>query len=243
MGKKLLYSAILSLLLMSAKSTGGLKRLNLVHFSISVPKGWSYQLRKGTDSFVGVIVTRKSFLSFDYSIEGYANHLTPTAQEYLKSKDWLRDCPLYKADVTYTAPYNVKNERLKQMKEKGIKDPTKVKVEADPCIVAKITTHLPTPQQHSKYPDADYIADMAYNGQTTNVPIQLPSIIKSENIKVDTTPQYIIKTVWPKTPGKGITGIFIKSRKSRLNFNIENANLSPLEEEQALKAFKTIVLK
>jgi hypothetical protein len=109
--------------------------------------------------------------------------------------------------------------------------------------VAKKSTHLPTSQQHTQYPTADYIGELVYQGQTTYVPIQLPDMIKSENIRVDTTNQYIIKTVWPKTPGKGITGIYIKSRKSRLNFNLESSHLSEREEEQALQAFKTIVLR
>lgn len=243
MGKKWLYTAILPWLLLSAKSTGGHRRLNVTHFTISVPRGWSYQIRKGAHSFVGMIITKRSYLSFDYSTDGYANHLTPTPQEYLKSKEWLRDCPLYKTGVTYTAPYNVKNETARQMKARGIKDPNQVKVEADPCMVAKKNTHLPTPQQHARYPTADYIADLVYQGQTTYVPIQLPDMIKSENIRVDTTDKYVIKTVWPKTAGKGITGIYIKSRKSRLNFNLESSHLSAREEEQALQAFKTIVLK
>jgi len=243
MGKKWLYTAILPWLLLSAAPTGGWKRLNVTHFSISVPKGWSYQIRKGEDSFVGIIRTKRSYLSFDYSIQGYANHLTPSAQEYLNSKEWLRDCPLYKTDVTYTAPYNVKNEKARQMREKGIKDPNLIKVEADPCMVAQKNVHLPTPQQHAKYPTADYIGDLVYKGETTYVPIQLPEMIKNENIRVDTTDKYIIKTVWPKTHGRGITGIYIKYRKSRINFNLESSNLSQQEEEQALRAFKTIVFK
>lgn len=244
MGKKWLFTAILPWLLVSATPAGGgWKRLNVTRFTISVPKSWKYQIRKGVDSFVGIIITKRSYLSFDYSTQGYANHLTPTVQEYLKSKDWLRDCPLYKTDVTYTAPYNVKNEKARQMKERGIKDSNLIKVEADPCIVAKKNVHLPTPEQRAKYPTADYIADLVYKGQTTYVPITLPGIIKNQNIRVDTTDKYIIKTVWPKIPGKGITGIYIKSRKSHLNFDLESSRLSAQEEQQALRAFKTIQLK
>jgi hypothetical protein len=174
---------------------------------------------------------------------GYANHLTPTTDEYIKTEQWLMDCPLYKVGVTYTAAFNVKNEKARQMKEKGITDSSLVKVEADPCFMAKKNIHLPTPAQNKKYPKADYIAELTYKGETAYVPIELPKEIKSENIKVDSTDKYIIKTIWPKITGKGETGVYIQSRSSNFNFNLVGLNLSKQEQEQTLQVFKTIEFK
>ncbi|MBD1386356.1 hypothetical protein IDJ75_13815 [Mucilaginibacter rigui] len=66
---------------------------------------------------------------------------------------------------------------------------------------------------------------------------------ESQNIKIDSSGEYIIKTTWPKIAGKGITGIYMQSRKSSLNFQINGRDLSKEHQEQALTAFKTIKIK
>ncbi len=219
------------------------KTLDLNVFSIDIPKVWKYRKEQGEDSFVGVIKTKKSVLEFDYSTHGYANHLTPTIDEYLKSEYWLQNCPLYKVGVTYRASFNVEKEKASLMKEKGITDSTLVKVEADPYFIAKKYVHLPNSQQHFKYPKADFIADLIYKGDTTFFPIQIPAAIKNKNIKVDSTAKYITKTIWPKIAGEGLTGVYIQSRNSGLNFNLVGNNLSQAEQGLALQAFKTIKFK
>lgn len=60
---------------------------------------------------------------------------------------------------------------------------------------------------------------------------------------MDTTATYITKTVWPKQIGKGTTGIFIKARQTRLTFNLVGQNLNKFDQEEALKAFKTIKIR
>jgi len=180
-------------------------------------------------------------LQFDCSSMGYANHLTPTEDEYLQSKEWLMNyTPFYKVGVTYTANFNVKNEKARQMKEKGITDSTLVKVEADPSYETKTNIHKPTLEQIKKYPKADYVADLTYHDSTIHIPVELPLEITMENIKIDTTADNIIKTVWPKISGRGITGVYIKKRTSNLNFNMVGDNLSEEDENLALRAFKTI---
>lgn len=64
-----------------------------------------------------------------------------------------------------------------------------------------------------------------------------------ENIHIDSTNNFVTKIIWPKIIGKGITGIYIHSRKSSLNFQMNGKNLSARDQELALKAFKTIQLK
>lgn len=59
----------------------------------------------------------------------------------------------------------------------------------------------------------------------------------------DTSINYITNTIRPKTQGRGITGIYIHSRKSSFNFQMNAQGLSAKDEADALKAFKTITFK
>ena len=67
--------------------------------------------------------------------------------------------------------------------------------------------------------------------------------LTEENIHIDSTDNFITKIIWPKIVGKGTTGIYIHSRKSSLNFQMNGKNLSEKDQELALRAFKSIVLK
>lgn len=221
----------------------GDKGLDLGAFKITIPNEWNYQKRQGEDSFIGEITGNDVVIYFDCSGNGYASHLIPTQDEYLNKEQWLRDCPLYKPGVTYTANFNVKNEKVRQMKEKGLTDTALVQVEGDPCFNAKKKISAPTAEQKQKYPKADYVAELTYKDDKAIIPIEIPLTIKNHNFKIDTTVNYIIKTIWPKFSGAGMTGIYIHSRKSKLNFQMSAKNLSAKDQELALKAFKTIVLK
>lgn len=217
------------------------KVLDLGVFRISIPKDWKYKEVEGEDSFIGYILGPGVDFSFDYSDHGYANSLIQTEAEYLKNEEWLRGCPLYKPGIIYTANFNVANEKARQMKEKGITDSSLVKVEGDPCFNAKKQINKPTPTQSIKYPTADYIGVLIYRGDTTNVPVVIPRKIKKQNFKIDTTEKYIVKTIWTKKASDGLTGIFVRSRKSSFNFKMSAYNLSAKDQELALKSFKTIV--
>ena len=69
-----------------------------------------------------------------------------------------------------------------------------------------------------------------------------PDEAKLHHFAIDTSEKFISKTVWPKTPGKGTTGIYIRSRVSSLSFNLDGSNLSQKEQDEALGAFKTLIL-
>jgi hypothetical protein len=71
----------------------------------------------------------------------------------------------------------------------------------------------------------------------------LDELANGEHVIIDSTDDFVTKTVWPKIVGKGLTGIYIHSRKSSLNFQMNGKNLSEKNQELALKAFKTISLK
>jgi len=244
MTKKWLLTIIIPLFIGCVFMADEWKELDLGAFKISVPQNWKYEdPGEQEDSFIGQITGSHVVLSFDCSNMGYANHLIPTEQEYLKKNEWDRGGAFYKVGVTYTADFNVKNERAAQMKKLGTTDSTLVHVEADPSYQTKTNIHLPSTSQKSKYPKADYIADMTYKDSTIYISIEIPVGIKMHHIQVDTTENYIIKTVWPKVPGKGMTGIYIKSRSSSSNFQMNGSNLSAENQKLALIAFKTIKLK
>jgi len=221
------------------------KELNLNSFKITIPKSWIYLKEQGDDSFVGGIkISGRDGLSFDCSNNGYANDLIPTEQSYLTKGTWkMGRSFFYKVGVTYTANFNVHNERLRQMKEKGITDSSLVNVEADPSYETVEKLYRPTAEQKLKFPKADYIADLTYRKSTIIVPIEIPAETKAHYIKIDSTEKYVTKTIWPKVAGKGMTGVYIHSRNSRFNFQMSGNNLSITDQALALQAFKTIKFK
>lgn len=66
---------------------------------------------------------------------------------------------------------------------------------------------------------------------------------KHYSILSDSTKEYVTKFIWPKTPGHGMTGVYIRSRKSTFNFQMNARDLSAKDEADVLKAFKTITFK
>jgi len=103
--------------------------------------------------------------------------------------------------------------------------------------------HLPDDLQKIKFPKADYVADLTYKGNTIYLPIEIPEEIKAQHIELDSNSSYVFKTIWPKVAGKGMTGIYIHSRSSNSNFQMNGGDLSLTDQELTLKAFKTIELK
>jgi len=67
--------------------------------------------------------------------------------------------------------------------------------------------------------------------------------IKQCNFHTDSDRNYRYITIWPKVTGRGMTGIYISSRNSPANFQMNGNNLSAKNQMLALQAFKTIELK
>ncbi|TSJ40610.1 hypothetical protein FO440_12735 [Mucilaginibacter corticis] len=65
----------------------------------------------------------------------------------------------------------------------------------------------------------------------------------SHHIKIDSSGKFLIKTIYPKKIGQGMTGIYIKDRSSTFDFQMNGMNLSAEDQQSALKAFKTITFK
>jgi hypothetical protein len=107
----------------------------------------------------------------------------------------------------------------------------------------KKTIHRPTPEQRKQFPKADYIVDFTFKEKTVYKPIEIPEGIKAQNIRIDSMDNYVLKTIWPKVTGKGITCLYIYSRSSRVNFLLVGIALSAKDQDLALQAFKTIRLK
>jgi hypothetical protein len=221
--KKLFFIALLPIILLACKhgakssSTDNTwHELDLKSFKLSLPPHWHYQQDQGIDSFVGYIIGPNDSLSFDFSSMGYANHLIQSEQEYLKSNYWQRECYFCKNGVTYSRT---------------------------PDMDAKIKIHTPAVKQKSRYPGADYVADMTYKDSTVYIPIEVPTEIKAHNIEQKSEGSYIIKTIWPKTTSKGMTGVYYQNKSSNLNFRLSGNNLSKHDQDLALQMFKTIVIK
>jgi hypothetical protein len=192
----------------------GWKDLDVKLFKILVPQNWKFNdPGNQEDSFVGHITGPKVILSFDYSDQGYANHLLQTEQEFIKEKSWMYIPSYFEGTKANTGNF----------------------------IVKKITK--PTNKQKTEFPGSDYIAQISYNGKVFYEDITIPHEIKGHFIKIDTVGKYIFKTIWPKTPGMGVTGIYIHSRSSSFNFQMSGRNLSVQNQQVALKAFKTITFK
>jgi len=214
------------------------KKLETNYFSMEMPAGWEYQPGNGTDSFVGTITTSSGTINFEYSTKGYASSLISTEQQFLSDqKNWATStCYFCQPDVNYVAATEVENEK----KRLSLKDTTIVKVE--PNIEYSKRIYKPEGKWRRYYPGADYLAELQYKDSIIYVPIRIPQSIKTHDLSIDTTAQYIVKTVWPKVGETGTTGIYFKSRTSALNFNMQGTDLSADEQQKALKAFKTIKL-
>lgn len=108
---------------------------------------------------------------------------------------------------------------------------------------SKIIVHKPNSADKVKFPKADFVADITNEGKTNSIAIEIPAEINAHHIKIDSTDKYIFKTIWPKTPGKGMTGIYFHNRTSHFNFQMSGRNLSAKDQQLALQAFKTITFK
>lgn len=216
------------------------KTLDLGTFEITVPKNWEFKPIKSFDSNAGFINSPGMELVFDYSVNGFAAPLLETEKEYLQSNRWVQECFFCKDGITYTSAITGNETRMIQV---SAKDTTKIKAEGYPFYRSKVNIRLPTSAEKNKFSKADYIADITFRDSTIHHPIEIPAEIKAHHIVVDTTAKYIIKTIWPKVTQKGMTGVYIHSRKSYLNFMMDSKNLSLANQQLALAAFKTIKFK
>lgn len=221
------------------------KELDIGVFKINIPQNWEYQKQQGIDSFVGNIkISNSAYLTFDCSNMGYANHLIQTEQEYLNSHYWYAPGGYFhKPGIIYTnnSKVTIAGVRADVMKKRGITDTSLVKVEGYPENEMKKFIHQPTTQQKKEFPNADYVADITYRGSKIFESIIIPEKIKTHNIQLDSNDKYVYKTIWPKVAGKGMTGIYIHSRSSSFNFQMCAMNLPAIDQQNALKAFKTII--
>ncbi|GAA4341083.1 hypothetical protein GCM10023149_53060 [Mucilaginibacter gynuensis] len=85
--------------------------------------------------------------------------------------------------------------------------------------------------------------DYSAKGYANNLKHITDSNAKAYNIRIDSTDRYVVRTVWPKVAGKGTTGIHYKGSTSRFAFSVAGYNLIKKDQELALAAFKTIVIK
>ena len=225
-----------------ASSSGDIQTLDLKYFSIEVPKNWKYIKQQGIDSFVGEIRGPGVKLSFDCSSMGYASDLIQAPEEYIKRQILISYSFLFnKPDVIYTRKENVENVRNEEMKKLTTTDTSLVKVR--PYIRPASKIYLPTKNDLERFKDADYLVDLTYNDSTITVGVALPADIRKHNITIDTVGQFIVKTIWPKKAGKGMTGVYYKKINSDFDLQINGQDLGEQQQRDVLKAFKTIQIK
>lgn len=201
-------------------------------FIIEVPGNWEYVQENGMDSFVGRIVGDSMSLSFDKSSMGYANHLIESEEEYLESGFWdIGNAPYMKPGVIYTSG-DVKGERDRTMKEKGITDTALVLVEK-----------IQKPEREVVKEDGEYWGILTFKDTSVKLKIQIPEETTQHEITVDTVSSYIRKIIRPKEGYGGMTGIYLEKINSGSNFNLYGYNLSRSNQEKAIRAFKTIKIK
>jgi hypothetical protein len=212
-------------------------RLDLGPFSLQVPKNWRHKEEQGIDSFVGSIVGPRVKLFFDYSKMGYANPLIKTPEEYAMDASSGFFYVFMKPGVIYTTG-DVDALRREEMKKVNVTDTSKILVEK--TIIPTTKIYKPSERSENMYKEADFIVELTHQDSTVTMPMTIPEEIKKYNIRIDTTDRYIIKTIWPKKAGDGMTGVYYKSINSSFNMQIHGTNLSSKDQENALKAFKTI---
>ncbi|MGB0523175.1 MAG: hypothetical protein ACPGJS_09450 [Flammeovirgaceae bacterium] len=214
--------------------TDELKIINTGNFEIEVPANWKYNKAQGVDSFVGSITGEGVNLSFDWSEMGYANPLIPTEKEYIyeNTYDWMPiNAPYFEAEVVYTSG-DVEETRARIMKEKGITDPEKVRVEP-----------FQIPTKEIDFQNGTYTATLTYKDTAIQVKIDIPARIKKHEIEVDTIGRYRRKLIRPKKGEKGITGVYFKDLNADFNFNLAGNVEGTTNQENAIVAFKTIKIK
>jgi hypothetical protein len=157
------------------------KQLDLGVFSITVPKEWGYKPVRWIDSFGGKIIGQKIQLNILFSNQGFSDSLTQTEEQYIKRGSWSRECYFCIPDVTYISSEDATQAIADEMKKRGIKDPSLIKIEPLPEYKTKRVIRRPTKPEKSQYPTADYIADLTYHNKSISVPIEIPEEIKNQN--------------------------------------------------------------
>lgn len=212
-------------------------------FVIKVSNNWRYIEGKGLDSFVGMFVIdsedRKDTLHFDFSESGFANSLIPSQSEYIDEHRWEWEPQEFfiKPGIYYTSG-DLQAFKKQIMKEEGITDSLKVRVEPIPRPEVKVVQDFPDSTNSS------YVAYLTYRDSTVTVRVELPDKIQNHQIMVDTVGYYKRKIILPKENQKeGMTGIYLKDLTSLLNFQINGSNLPKDVQAQAIEAFESIKIK
>ena len=197
------------------------KSINTGQFEIDVPVSWEYIKERGIDSFIGKIKGNGVELNFDLSKFGYANHLIPTETEYIYETEyqWMPLAPYQKKGVYYTTG-NVKGERERIMKSKGITDTSLVIVEPfqnpDILIIKE---------------NNQYSATLTYKDTIVRLNIEIPEKVKDHIFEIDTINNYKRKIVYPKSGKKGMTGVYMEDLNSSFNFNLVGENIDMNNQE------------
>jgi hypothetical protein len=231
---------LIGLLLLAYAIDSDWKLMDLGRFSLEVPDNWEYKPAAGIDSFVGSIIGPNVDLEFDCSRSGYVNPLIETPEEYAASASRHFSIVFMKPGVVYTSGDVAAQKKLQ---EKSVRKRDRAKVRVEAAIVPEKKIYKPSAEDLKKYKDADFMVELRHKDSVVVMPITLSPEHKKHHISVDTVQNVLVKLIWPKTPGDGMTGVYMRQIGGRSDLNIVGNNLNLIDQEIALKAFRTIKLK
>lgn len=198
------------ILLLFLPQNDAAKLLDLEKFSIELPKGWGYSPQQGDDSFVGAFHTEHTYLSFDYSEDGYSNSFVETEQEFLQGE--------YDSAI-----------RNQLLLDNGFELNTYP-------FERKIVKEF----NKDDYPNADYLGIWSYPQKTICFPIKVPADIRRHNVHQKVLDYFYVKFVSPKQHGNGYFGIYFKDLNSNFTFSMSTHNYQSKDLQEMISLFRSI---
>jgi hypothetical protein len=202
-------------------STYQWKTIEVGDYLINFPPDFELIKDKGVDSYVGRIKGDSMYFGFDFGY--YSDDFIEAPQEYLEDGCWKHIIPyqFMQAGCTYDLT-NTPQINVLKISPATMED----------SILGK---------------GCDYVANCKYENIDFKYAVYIPKNIKENNFELDTVENYLRKIVLSKNSQKGTTGIYIKDLNSfnkTLNnykaLSIATSNITPRQQELALKIFESV---
>jgi len=212
-------------------------------FKMKVPSSWSIEKASMVSAFTGNFIGDGIRIFFHCINNQIA--FPETELEYLKSERWSFSSPIpCNLGVTYTDKKNIRKTINEQKKSRPRAEWKNIVVKKFPKY--SVQTDTVNAAYKQKFPNADYIGKIMYKHDTVIVPIEIPMLTKQHNFKIDTTENFIIKTVWPKNIGDGTTGIYYvytgPQAFCRCNLTLRGYNLNKMQQQLALRIYENPIV-
>lgn len=228
------------------KNETAYKVIDTGEFTVKAPKGWKYIKERGIDSFVGRFEFRSIKIHFDYSDFGYSWRLPISLETYLngtreRKPEWIPVCPFCEQGTIWVSARHVEKYRAEKLKEVGEEEFKKLKIEA--FLPDDYTWVVLEEFDRSKYPEADYLGSVSWQGKTKWFPIEVPEEVKNNTVEYGETRNFWIKRALAKPGVKGYTGILFISKTSELSLVLyTDSRLNESEKQEVLGILDSVKL-